>query len=64
MENDPNYSGADKILGTVDDGRSYMMAYSHSIPLGRNGRWIEITIIGDNFTFKHFCQTLGIWLPV
>ena len=53
MENDPNYSGADKILGTADDGRSYMMAYS-PIPFRLEGMedGSKLPIIGDNFTFK------------
>jgi flagellar hook-associated protein FlgK len=53
MENDPNFSGADKILGTADDGRSYMMAYS-PIPFRLEGMedGSKLPIIGDNFSFQ------------
>jgi len=53
MENDPAYSGDDKILGTADDGRSYMMAYS-AIPFRLEGMepGSRLPIIGDNFSFQ------------
>jgi flagellar hook-associated protein FlgK len=53
MENDPNYSGEDKILGTADDGRSYMMAYE-PIPFRLDGLedGSKLPIIGDNFSFQ------------
>ena len=51
MKNDPNYSGADKIL-EPDDGRSYMMAYSIPFRLEGMEDGSKLPIIGDNFTFK------------
>ncbi len=53
MENDPAYSGDDKIVGTADDGRSYMMAYS-AIPFRLEGMepGSRLPIIGDNFSFQ------------
>lgn len=53
MENDPSYSGEDKILGTEDDGRSYMMAYD-AIPFRVEGleEGSKLPILGDNFSFK------------
>ena len=53
MENDPSYSGADKIVGTEDDGRSYMMAYE-PVPFRLDGLedGSRLPIIGDNFSFS------------
>jgi len=53
MENDPSYPGEDKIIGTQDDGRSYMMAYE-PIPFRIEGleEGSKLPIIGDNFSFK------------
>ena len=53
MENDPYFAGDDKILGTADDGRSYMMAYE-PIPFRLEGleEGAKLPIIGDNFSFQ------------
>ena len=53
MEEDLSYPGKDLMTGTVDDGRSLMMAYQ-TIPFRLEGleEGAKLPIIGDNFTFR------------
>ena len=53
MENDDAYPGKDLASGTVDDGRSLMMAYE-TIPFRIEGleEGAKLPVIGDNFNFS------------